>query len=378
MAAVIIGLGYVMNDPTAERIAPAPRTRERRRPAPQAGLEQFIAVASLFDAAEMVLYVADMDTHELLFMNAFAERIWGDHHIGEPCWRVLQTGQSGPCAFCTNDRLRDDDGTGHPVVWEFQNTFNKRWYLCIDKAIPWPGRNRVRMEVAIDTTERKLTEQFHQQYLALISHDLRSPLSTIDLSASVLQLLHERAGLGEAKPHLASIQRGSRRMAGMIEDLLETTRLESGQLVLHTSSFDLGQLAWTVADQFGGTTPRRLRCEASGPTPVVADADRIERVLENLIGNALRYSPLEAPVQVSIDSGEREAVVTVVDHGLGIPPDELPRLFERFYRASCHRQTKGLGLGLYNSRLIIEQHGGRIWATSGPGGSTFRFSLPVS
>jgi two-component system, OmpR family, phosphate regulon sensor histidine kinase PhoR len=360
---------------TVDSVLEPSRVAERRKSVPPAGLEQFVAVASLFDAAEMVLYVADMDTHELLFMNSFAERIWGTQHIGEPCYRVLQSGQDHPCEFCTNDRLRSEGE--HPVVWEFQNTRNKRWYLCIDKAIPWPGRRRVRMEVAIDITERKQSEQFREQYIALISHDLRSPISAIDLSASVLQLLHERSGSAEGAPQVATILRSARRMASMIDDLLETTRLESGQLALHTSSFDLGQLAWTVADQFATSTARRMHCEASGPAPVLADADRIERVLENLIGNAMRYSLPDTPISVTIDTADGQVVVAVIDHGIGIAADELPRLFQRFYRASGHHETKGLGLGLYNSRLIIEHHGGRIWAESAPGGSTFRFALPL-
>lgn len=340
------------------------------------GLEQFLAVSTLFDAAEMVLYVADMDTHELLFMNPFAERIWGTGWRGQLCYRVLQDGQSKPCAFCTNDRLREGSGE-HPVVWEFQNTHDQHWYLCIDKAIPWPGRHRVRMEVAIDITERKRHEQFREQYVAMISHDLRSPLSTIDMSASLLKLLHERGAGGDPAPHVDSILRSARRMASMIDDLLETTRLESGQLVLHISNFDLGQLAWTVADQLGRSRSGSLRCEASGPTLVDADAGRIERVLDNLIGNALRYSPPDSPVSVAIEADEHQATVTVTDRGIGVAAEELPKLFQRFYRGRGHGETTGLGLGLYNSRLIIEHHGGRIWAECVAGvGSTFGFTLP--
>jgi two-component system, OmpR family, phosphate regulon sensor histidine kinase PhoR len=348
-------------------------------PRPRAAeLEQFEAVSTLFDAAEMVLYVADMDTYELLFMNAHAERIWGNDRIGERCYRVLQKDQEGPCTFCTNPRLFEDNGA-HPVVWEFQNTRNDRWYLCIDKAIPWPGGRRVRMEVAIDVTERKLHEQFREQYVALISHDLRTPISTIVLSATMLKLLNERAGCcDQGTPQLESILRNASRLAAMIEDLLETTRLESGQIELHRSPFDLAVLAGTVCDQLAASATRSIRCEYGSPAPVLADAGRIERVLENLIGNALRYSPPDTPVQVTVENSGREATVAIADFGVGIPADELPQLFQRFARATGHDAKHGLGLGLYNSRLIIEQHGGRIWADSALGaGSTFTFSVPT-
>jgi two-component system phosphate regulon sensor histidine kinase PhoR len=344
-----------------------------------AGMEQFAAVSSIFDAAEMVLYVADMETYELLFMNSQGERIWGEKRTGEPCYKVLQAGQGGPCEFCTNARLTENGQATHPVVWEFQNTVNKRWYLCIDKAIPWLDGRLVRMEVAIDVTERKLQEQFREQYVGLISHDLRTPLSTIGNSASVLKLLLERAGVAEGAPRVEAILRNTRRIAEMIDDLLETTRLESGQLKLHTSPFDLGQVAGSVAMQLGTTASRRMRCEANGPAPVLADAGRIERVLENLISNAFRYSPPDSPVSVQVESNAVEAIVTVADRGIGIPANELPKLFQRFYRATGNNTANGLGLGLYNSRLIVEQHGGRIWAESSPGaGSTFSFTLPVA
>ena len=165
----------------------------------------------------------------------------------------------------------------------------------------------------------------------------------------------------------------------MIDDLLETTRLESGQLRLHKSPFDLGRLAGAVAAQFETTASRPIRCDTSGPAPVVADAGRVERVLENLIGNALQYSPPESLVTVQIEAQDQEAIVTVVDSGIGIPPEELPKLFQRFYRVKGNDSGKGLGLGLYNSRLIVEHHGGRIWANSAPGaGSKFAFALPAA
>ena len=335
--------------------------------APLAGLEQFAAVSSIFDAAEMVLYVADMDTHELLFMNSYAKRLW-DEKVG------------GPCDFCTNARLIENGRAArHPVVWEFQNTVNKRWYLCIDKAIPWSDGRLVRMEVAIDVTERKLNEQFKEQYLALISHDLRTPLSTIGISAGVLKQLLAPSELAEAGSPVEVILRNTQRMGEMIEDLLETTRLESGGLQLHKSAFDLGELAGTVTGQLGMAASRAVRLEASGPAPVLADPGRIERVLENLIGNALRYSPPGSPVTVQIGANDSEATVTVADRGSGIPADELPKLFQRFYRAAGNVTPHGLGLGLYNSRLIVEHHGGRIWAQSASGaGSSFGFALPVA
>jgi len=341
------------------------------------GLEQFAAVSSIFDAAEMVLYVADLQTHELLFMNSQAQHTWGHSRIGEPCYKVLQAGQTAPCEFCTNYRLVEDGKAAHPVTWEFQNTVNKRWYLCIDKAIPWTDGRLVRMEVAIDITERRQHEEFRDQYVGLISHDLRTPLLTINLSAATLRSHLQRANAEEAaRQPLEAIRHSTRRMSEMIDDMLETTRLESGQLQLHRAPVDLAELGRVVARDLG-TPACRVRCVAEATVPMRADVGRIERVLENMVGNAIRHSPPGEEVVVEVKSTEAQAVVTVADQGPGIPADVVPKLFQRFYRAGNGDASSGLGLGLYNSRLIVEHHGGRIWVDSTPGaGSIFGFSLP--
>ena len=198
------------------------------------------------------------------------------------------------------------------------------------------------------------------------------------MCSSDLKALTDRAGVAKASKPLEAIQRSTRHMSNLIEDLLETTRLESARLKLHRSPFDLGPLVETVVQELGAVSSRPIAAHASGAVPVVADAPRVQRVLENLIGNALRYSPDGAPVEVAVQTGEREAIVTISGSGGGISADLLPKLFQRFSRAPEHDGTKGLGLGLYTSRLIVEHHGGRIWAESSPGaGSTFSFTLPL-
>ncbi len=358
--------------------APGPSRASAAAGAAAAGLAQFAAVSSIFDAAEIVVYISDLETYELLFLNDYAIRFWGNG-VGKRCYEVLQSGQSGPCSFCTNRRLVNDGRAQAPVVWEFQNTVNKRWYLCIDKAIPWTDGRLVRMEVAIDVSERKAAEQFREQYAGLISHDLRAPLSSITWRASALKLLLEREGLAEGMKPVEAILANSRRMAEMITDLLETTRLESSELQLHGSRLDLGELAGRVIERTRSESCSPFRFESSGAAPVLADAGRVERVLENLISNAIRYSAPGALVTVRIETNHMESIVSVSDCGIGIPADDLPKLFQRFYRAPATRSINGLGLGLYTSRLIIESHGGRIWAESEVGaGSTFRFALPVA
>ncbi|WP_372958443.1 GGDEF domain-containing protein [Marinobacter sp.] len=117
------------------------------------------AIATVLNSLDALVYVADMETHDLIFFNDYGKQFWGK--VGQKkCWQVLQKDQDGPCAFCTNPQLVDEEGnsTG-PVVWEFQNTANHRWYQCRDQAIRWIDGRLVRMEIATDITERKEMEQ---------------------------------------------------------------------------------------------------------------------------------------------------------------------------------------------------------------------------
>ena len=118
-----------------------------------------LSIATILDSIDALVYVADMDTYELIFINKYGRDIWGDIQ-GKICWQTLQGGRDGPCEFCTNDRLIDKDGKPTGVhVWEFQNTVNKCWYQCRDEAVPWIDGRLVRMETATDITERKLIEE---------------------------------------------------------------------------------------------------------------------------------------------------------------------------------------------------------------------------
>jgi len=119
----------------------------------------FQNMATILDSLDAVVYVADMQTYELLYLNDYARSIWGNKD-GTTCWQLLQAGQQGPCSFCTNQYLLDELGSSTGTyVWEFQNTVNKRWYQCRDQAVPWTDGHLVRLEIATDITERKCIEE---------------------------------------------------------------------------------------------------------------------------------------------------------------------------------------------------------------------------
>ena len=146
---------------------------ERKRAEAETVLS-FERFKTVLDSMEALIYVADMDTYELLFVNEFGREVWGDI-VGKTCWQVLQKGQTGPCPFCTNDRLLDDHGKSTGIcVWEFRNTVDNEWYECRDQAIRWVDGRYVRMEIATNITQRKKMHQALAEEKELLAVTLRS------------------------------------------------------------------------------------------------------------------------------------------------------------------------------------------------------------
>ena len=244
------------------------------------------------------------------------------------------------------------------------------------------GDARVVMAITVyrDVTELRQLEQLKEEYLATISHDLRSPLTAMMGHAQLLERQLTKLDLEEEARSASLVLANARRMNAMIQDLIESSSLESGKLEMSKEATDLNVLVSDVAERIGSPEDRRrLQVETSRWIPPLSlDKNRLERALVNLITNALKYSPPDSPVVVRVELTVDQAVVSVIDRGAGIGSRELKQLFDRFYRAGNTDETEGLGLGLYITRLIVEAHGGRVWAESELGkGSTFRISLPL-
>lgn len=222
-------------------------------------------------------------------------------------------------------------------------------------------------------------------FFATISHDLKSPLQVIALRA---QLLHRNAQSADTiesrdvEASAASIDAAATTMRRLIDDILDLARLQAGEdLPLSCAPSDLVALATTVADEYQRTTRRhRLRVEAATSALVGSwDANRLERVLSNLLSNAIKYSPHGGDIVVSIRQDGDDAVLDVRDQGLGIPPGDLPHLFERFHRAGNVGAIAGTGLGLAGARQIVQQHGGIIALDSAERhGTTVTIRLPLT
>ncbi len=237
-----------------------------------------------------------------------------------------------------------------------------------------------------DITQMVELQRRREEFVRFVAHDIRQPLTIIQGQAQLMRSAlaagkHERIDNG-----ITAILTSAKRMNAMIRDLVESARLEMGQIELSRQPLDLAGFVADMLHRMAGVEDAqrvRLATPADGrqarPIMVEADPDRLERILGNLISNALKYSQpgTEVAVNVSLDAGE--AVVAVADKGPGIPPEHLPHVFEAFYRANDQYSRESLGLGLYITKMLVEAHGGRIWVTSEPGiGSTFTFTLPLA
>jgi signal transduction histidine kinase len=231
-----------------------------------------------------------------------------------------------------------------------------------------------------DLTRERQQEEQRSTFISVISHELKTPIAIIKGYASTLARKDAQFDTQVVQSRLVAIEEEADRLDKLVGNLLYASRIQANGLQMEITSLDLEHLIRSVLRRLQAKAPDisiTLSIPESLPI-VMADRDRIEEVLQNLLDNAIKYSPDGGEVLVQVEDLGTEARVSVRDRGRGIAPDRLPRLFERFYRVDAAEAARSLGLGLYIARGIVAGHGGRIWAESdGEGqGSTFSFSLP--
>jgi signal transduction histidine kinase len=255
----------------------------------------------------------------------------------------------------------------------------------------------IAFELEADEQEQHRTEQVDREraafavrdeFLASVAHDLKNPLTSIQGFAALAQRLTDR---GEAMPldrlrvSLRNIERSAVRMSASIDELVDLAHLRMNKsLELQPAPIDLMALVREVATEYQQASAAHP-ITVSGPESVVGTGDqaRLTRVIQNLLGNAIRYSPKGGAITVAVERQVRGdaawAVIRVTDQGLGVPAADLPRIFDQFHRgANVERQFSGTGIGLFSVRQIVEQHGGTVTVESTEGcGSTFTVVLPL-
>jgi len=367
--------------------------RKRTEEALQASHERFLTVLDSIDAT---IYVADMETHEILFMNKNMIESFGGDMTGEICFEVFR-GESGPCSRCTNDQLIDENGKPTGVcVWQDKNPITEKWYINYDRAIEWTDGRLVRLQIATDITNFKRMEQQLKQTEKFesigtlaggIAHDFNNLLMGIQGRASLMS--------ADIKPshshseHLNAIEDYIRSATDLTRQLLGFAR--GGKYEVKPT--DINELVSNSANMFGRTKKEiRIHTKLQTPPPVVAvDRGQIEQVMLNLYVNAWQAMPdagdlyLETKI-VTLDQAYckpyqakpgRHAKVSVTDTGIGMDELTSQRIFDPFF--TTKEKGRGTGLGLASAYGIIKNHDGIITVYSEVGhGTTFNIYLPLT
>jgi two-component system phosphate regulon sensor histidine kinase PhoR len=270
-----------------------------------------------------------------------------------------------------------------PVSAEIELFDNQRTLMALATPFPRPDTDMVRALLLLtDLTDIRRLDTTRREFVSNASHELRTPLAGIRASAETLQ----RGAVDDPegrKQFLGMIREDVDRMDKLISEMLELSRLESGESPLELQDVDPGTLIDIAVKQFSAVAVdfklKLLTTIAEGLPMVSVDAEKIDHVFTNLISNAVKWTPAGGSITVKCWADDATVWFSVADTGLGIKPEHLPHIFERFFKTDAARSESGTGLGLSIARHIVDAHGGVISATSTSGeGSEFAFTVPSS
>ncbi len=235
------------------------------------------------------------------------------------------------------------------------------------------------VKVATDVTREYDLERLKDDFVRIAAHELRTPVAVIKVNAQAT-LTKVRDVPAAARRFLDAMVRGADRIDRLVSSLVDLLDLQGGMICLSPRPLQLDELVGAAIAQLPRASAGRIRVIASAPVTTRADEPRLRQVVRVLLDNALKYSPPESTVEVSVARTERAARVMIRDHGFGIPRDKADHVFEKFYRAHAGtvHDAGGIGVGLFVAREIVRQHGGQIWFESIDGdGTVFYVELPV-
>jgi len=340
---------------------------------------QLVAIVKSSDDAIIGMTLDGMITS----WNSSAERIYGysaEEVVGRSISVIVPADRSGEVPDILR-RIRRKESITHYETEQIRKDGSRVDVAITVSPIITPAGDVVGASaIARDISEKKQLQATKDSFISTVSHELRTPLTSI---RGYLEALIEDEGgpLNAEQQEYADIAyRNTGRLQKIVEDLLLLPRLDLGQLELNSAVINVGGVLRQVEQEFSLVAQEKniaLLIRAESDLVIIGDRFRIAQVMSNLVGNALKFTPSGRRVSVSASRWHDEVIVEVVDEGVGIPAAELPRLTERFFRASTAGSVQGTGLGLAITKDIIERHGGKLEIESEEGvGSTFRVVLP--
>jgi len=351
-------------------------------------------LATIIENSAHGILILDPERRVLVINQSLAAMVGmtPEDTIGRPCVEVLSL-----------QNVQGDDLCQMEPFFDFPN----REGLHCEGDLNRPGGSRLTVSVSYtplydeqerlvnvivnvhDITRFREEEEMKNTFTSIISHELKTPVALIKGYAQTLARPDAQWDAETARQSLQIIEEEADRLEGLINNLLDASRIQASGLRLDYADVDLESLTCKVADAYRlQTDQHQIELDFPKPLPLVwGDEARLRQVLTNLLGNAIKYSPAGGVIRIGgwteqepgVDNSSR-VVLYVADEGIGIPQQEIPKIFDRFYRvdSGLRRSTAGAGLGLFLSKAIVEGHNGQIWARSEPGkGTTFFIALPL-
>jgi PAS domain S-box-containing protein len=349
--------------------------------------KSYYTLTTAMDSIGAGIYVADMNTYEIIFANKYLKDFYGGDIIGKTCWQVFYDKKDSVCNFCSNRRLlTPDNKPAGEFIWEYPEPTSGKYFSVNDKAIYWIDGRIMRISILTDITKRKIAEdglksknQELKQFAYSLSHDLKNPLIVIISYVNVLRREYSKYFDKEIDEMTGKIMNRAKDMSKMIDSLLYYSRIENSE-----DSFticDLKNIVKTAIDNLELEIKKKSAKITKDPLPKVT-GDEIQLVLlyQNLISNALKYCRNKTPkihLSSKLAKDSESYILSVKDNGIGIDEESKGIIFLIFKRLhKDNKEYEGTGIGLSTCKKIIERHNGKIWVESEPGkGSTFYFTL---
>ena len=351
-------------------------------------------LSSIMNNMGVDIYVNSFDSHDMLYANESMAAPYGgiEHFEGKKCWQALYKDKTGECEFCPKKHLIDENGQPTKVYsWDYQRPFDKCWFRVFSAAFAWIDGQIAHVITSVDINHQKTIEEelrvakekaenldrLKSAFLANMSHEIRTPLNAIVGFAS---LLVESDDKKERQDYVDIMQENTELLLQLISDILDLSKIEAGTLDFTMDHLDIKSFCEDIMRNYDIKEDKPVPVLLAPDLPeyyIYTDKKRLMQVITNFINNALKFTnegQIILEYRHKAESNEIEFAVT--DTGMGIAPDKVDQVFDRFVKLNSF--SKGTGLGLSICRSIIEHLGGTIGAESEIGvGSRFWFTHPL-